>query len=79
MRTGQNLLVDFSDEVKDPLTLSESRRMVRAIVEFWKSGNYSKVSIVYNHYFSAISQIPTIKTLFPVDKEEIFDFLERFA
>jgi F-type H+-transporting ATPase subunit gamma len=79
LRTGQNLLVDFSDEVKDPLTLSESRRMVRAIVEFWKSGNYSKVSIVYNHYFSAISQIPTIKTLFPVNKDEIFDFLERFA
>jgi F-type H+-transporting ATPase subunit gamma len=79
LRTGQNLLADFSDEMKDPLTAAESRRMVRTIVSEWKSGKYSKVSIVYNHYISAISQAPTIKTLFPIRKDEVFSFLEKHA
>jgi len=36
LRTGQNLVADFSDEMKDPLTPVESRRMVRFIVDAWK-------------------------------------------
>jgi F-type H+-transporting ATPase subunit gamma len=79
LRTGQHLLADFSDEMKDPLTPAESRRMVRTVVDEWKSGKYAKVSIIYNHYVSAISQIPTIKTLFPIQHDEIFGFLERYA
>ncbi len=77
LRTGQHLIADFSDEMKDPLTPAESRRMVRAIVDLWKSEEYSKVSIMYNHYVSAISQLPTVKTLFPVNRADIFEFLER--
>ena len=77
LRTGQTLLADFSDEMRDPLTPAESRRMVRAIVDDWKTGRYSKISIVYNHYVSAITQLPLIKTLFPIKKEDIFWFLEK--
>lgn len=79
LRTGQHLAIDFSDEMKDPLTPAESRRMVRAVVDLWKTGEYAKVSIIYNQYVSAISQVPTIKTLFPVNREDIFSFLERYA
>jgi F-type H+-transporting ATPase subunit gamma len=79
LRTGQHLLADFSEEMKDPLTPLESRRMVRTIVDEWKSGKYSKISIIYNHYISAISQLPTVKTLFPISREEIFGFLEKYA
>lgn len=77
LRTGQNLVADFSDEMKDPLTTAESRRIVRFIVDAWKSGKYEKVSIIYNHYVSAITQLPTVKTIFPVDKKYIEDFLLR--
>ncbi len=79
LRTGQHLVADFSDEMKDPLTPAESRRMVRAIVDLWNTGEYSKVSIIYNHYVSAISQVPTVKPLFPINREDIFAFLERYA
>ena len=72
-------MADFSDEVKDPLTPLESRRMVRLITEEWKSGKYSKISIVYNHYVSAITQLPITKTLFPINTDDIFTFLERVA
>ncbi len=77
LRTGQNLSIDFSDEIKDPLTAADSRRMVRAIINLWDSGKYSKVSIVYNHYVSAITQLPVIKPLFPIKREDIFSFLEK--
>lgn len=79
LRTGQNLIADFSDEIKDPLTPAESRRMVRTIIEEWKSGKYSKISIIYNHYVSAITQLPVVKPLFPIVKTDIFTFLERVA
>lgn len=79
LRTGQNLLADFSDEVKDPLTPAESRRIVRTIIEEWKTGKYSKISVVYNHYVSAITQLPVVKPIFPIQKDEIFSFLERVA
>ena len=53
--------------------------MVRAIVDDWKTGRYSKISIVYNHYVSAITQLPLIKTLFPIKKDDVFSFLEKVA
>lgn len=79
LRTGQSLLADFSDEIRDPLTPAESRRMVRTIIEEWKTGKYSKITIIYNHYISAITQLPVAKTLFPLNRDDIFSFLEKVA
>lgn len=77
LRTGQNLLADFSQEMKDPLTPVESRKIVRFLVEEWKSGKYQKISIVYNQYVSAITQLPVTKTLFPINRDEISTFLTK--
>lgn len=79
MRTGQNLIADFSDEIKDPLTTTESRRIVRFLLSEWDSGKYSKIVFIYSHYISAISQLPTVKTLFPLHKNQIQEFLEEVA
>ncbi len=77
LRTGQNLSADFSQEMKDPLTLAESRKIVRFIIEEWKSGKYEKISIVYNQYISAINQLPVMKTLFPIKSDDIVVFLTK--
>ncbi len=77
LRTWQNLVVDFSQEMKDPLTPTESRRIVRFLLEEWKSGKYEKISIVYNQYISAINQLPVVKTLFPIRSEDIITFLTK--
>ncbi len=79
LRTGQNLVADFSDEIKDPLTTDESRRIVRFLLTEWNSGKYSKISIIYNHYLSAIAQLPTQKILFPIRKDDIFAFLTHIT
>lgn len=49
------------------------------MIEAWNSGEYSKVSIVYSHYISAISQLPIQKKIFPLDRAEIVDFLTNVA
>lgn len=72
-------MADFSDEIADPLTTQESRRIVRFIVNEWKTLKYAKISIVYNHYVSAISQLPTVKTLFPINKSDIESYLTKIA
>jgi F-type H+-transporting ATPase subunit gamma len=77
LRTGQNLSADFSQEMKDPLTPTESRKIVRFIIEEWKSGKYEKISIVYNQYISAINQLPVMKTLFPIKSDDIVAFLTK--
>jgi F-type H+-transporting ATPase subunit gamma len=77
LRTGQSLLADFSDEIRDPITVAESRRMVRFAISEWQTGKYSKVSIIYNHYVSAITQLPIVKPLFPIDRTEIESFLHN--
>lgn len=59
--------------------MAESRRIVRFIVSEWKTGKYSKLSIVYNHYVSAITQLPTVKTLFPINQTDIESFLSNVA
>ena len=79
LRTGQTLVADFSDEIHDPLIASDSRRVVRLMVDAWKKGTYSKISVIYNHYVSAITQLPTLKTLFPLNRDDIQEFLTRVS
>ncbi|MBC7503442.1 ATP synthase F1 subunit gamma [Candidatus Gracilibacteria bacterium] len=79
LRTGQSLLADFSDEIRDPLTIAESRRMVRFAISEWKTGKYSKLSIIYNHYVSALTQLPVVKTLFPINRADITTYLTTIA
>jgi len=74
LRTGQNLVFDFSQEMHDPLTPAESRKMARFLIEEWKTGKYEKVSIAYNQYISAITQLPVMKTLLPIRSDDIVDF-----
>lgn len=79
LRTGQNLVADFSDEIVDPASVTHSRSLVRFMVDAWNSGKYNKISIVYSHYMSAISQLPVVKTIFPFQENEISDFLSRVS
>ena len=79
LRMNQNMIADYSDEIKDPTTISEARSVVRFLLDAWNSGKYSKISIVYNHYVSAISQLPVVKPIFPFQEKEITDFLNRIS
>lgn len=79
LRTRQNLVADYSDDIHDPVLISQTRPVVRFLIDAWNSHKYSKISIVYNHYISAISHLPIVKPLFPFEKNEITDFLSRIS
>jgi F-type H+-transporting ATPase subunit gamma len=51
--------------------------MVRFAISEWETGKYSKVSIIYNHYVSAITQLPIVKPLFPINRTDIESFLQN--
>lgn len=79
LRTGQSLVADFSDEITDPARIEDTRRVVRFILDAWNSRKYSRISVLYSHYVSAITQLPIIKPFLPFDAHEIVSFLERIV
>lgn len=79
LRTSQNLVADFSDNITDPVDMQESKMVVRFIMDAWNSWKYQKISVVYNHYISAISQLPVVKSIFPFEQQSIVEFLHRIA
>lgn len=79
LRTGQNLVADYSDEIGDPADMESARKVVRFILDAWQSQKYKEIQIAYNFYESAISQNPKNKQLFPINHEEIAVFLQSLA
>lgn len=51
----------------------ESNMLLRNLVELRKSGEISKVHIIYQKYVNMMEQTPTMFELFSVDKEMSFD------
>lgn len=62
--------------MKEPLTNGETRRFVRFLFEEWKSGKYAKITIIYNHYISAIAYQSVARTFLPILPDDIISFLE---
>lgn len=65
-RTGRNLVAQFqkhdsTEQVKDIYPL------VKMIVDSYKTGEYKKIIIVYNHFVSTLQQQATAKILLPFD------------
>ncbi|MDD2745441.1 MAG: ATP synthase F1 subunit gamma [Candidatus Gracilibacteria bacterium] len=75
-RTGQKLVGDFSDVLKDTITPKDAKLVSRFLQKLFLEGGYSRVRIVYSHFLSAINQKPIIKTLLPLTEAEIVRFFE---
>lgn len=68
-RTRRNLLAQFpkldaTQQVKDIYPV------VKMIEEAYKTGQYKKILVVYNHFVSTLDQRPTAKVLLPFSWEE---------
>ena len=79
LRTGQTLVADFTEQITDPINPTDVRMLVRMMLDSWGTKRYSKISVLYSHYASAITQIPVMKTMFPFHKNDIHAFLHRIA
>ncbi len=68
IRLRYNLIAEFekhdsTEHVKDLYGL------IKTITEKYKTGEYRKIVVVYNHFVSTLQQKPTIKTLLPFKDE----------
>jgi F-type H+-transporting ATPase subunit gamma len=75
-RTGQTLISDFSDILKDTVDAKDAKQVSRMLQNEYKAQEYTSVRIIYSHFVSAISQKSLSKVLFPATKEDILSFLE---
>lgn len=78
-RTGNVLLSDFSEVVKDTIHPADSKAVSRFLQNAFKDGSYDRVRVIYSHYISAINQRAVTKTLFPLSKTEITEFFDSLG
>ncbi|MDD2487407.1 MAG: ATP synthase F1 subunit gamma [Candidatus Gracilibacteria bacterium] len=76
LRTGGNLIEDFSESIKDNIELADTKKISKDLVNRFKSGEYDKVVVFYSYYVSAITQKSFAKQFLSIDKEDIMNYLK---
>ncbi|MDD3793773.1 MAG: ATP synthase F1 subunit gamma [Candidatus Gracilibacteria bacterium] len=75
LKTGNNLIADFSEEFTDTLDPIFTKKISELIREEYLSGKYNKVVVFYNFYVNTIKQIPVAKVNLPIDSSDIKKYL----
>ena len=70
-RLKRDLLADF--ELKEAFTFLESKQASKFVIEKFLSGDVDKVSVAFTDFVNTLRQVPTIKTILPVQSFEISD------
>jgi len=71
-RLGKNLVADFPKIDKTP-KIEDIYSIAKFISENYQTGQFKEIYLVYNHFYSTISQKPVIKTLLPFAKDILSD------
>ncbi|HBB27476.1 TPA: ATP synthase F1 subunit gamma [Candidatus Gracilibacteria bacterium] len=84
LRTGGNLVADFSDAMKDAIEIGDVKPISSMLREFFMKQsheklNYDAVKIVHSYYISAINQKAVVKQFLPLDRTDIVEFLTEIA
>jgi F-type H+-transporting ATPase subunit gamma len=70
-RIGKKVLADF-ENIGDKPTYLDTIGISRVVIDDFLSGKLDEVYMVYNHYYSAISQRPAVIKLLPLDIDKSF-------
>lgn len=69
-RLGKKIIASSTEAIERP-SLAEIAPIAKIATEEFLTRNYSKITLIYSFYFSALSQKPTIETLLPFEKKII--------
>lgn len=69
-REGVTLLGDYIN-VADGVVLSDVSSMADKVLSLYESPEYQKVSIIYQNFLSTFEQLPTLRTVLPLNPDEI--------
>ncbi len=80
LRTGGNLVADFSDAMKDAIEIQDMKPISSILRELFTTQaheklNYDSVKIIHSYYISAINQKAIIKQYLPLSRADIVEFL----
>ncbi len=65
-RLGQNIIGDF-DTLSDKPSFLDTLGISNIFIEDFIAGKFDRVYLVYNHFYSTLSQKPTVKMLLPIE------------
>ena len=68
-RTKRELLADF--ELKDAPTFVETKPIAKFAAEKFLAHEMDKVSVIYTHFINTINQRPTVRTLLPIEHDQL--------
>lgn len=74
-RTGNNLIADFSEDFSDKLDPVFTKEISEFMRNEFLEGRYNKVVVFYNYYVNTIKQIPVAKVSFPIESQDIKEYL----
>lgn len=69
-RIGQNIIASFT-EMPETIQYTNTVPIANLVLESFTTGTYDKIYIAYTDFKSALAQVPTIKRLLPIKKEDI--------
>ncbi len=79
IRTGHTLVADYSDTFKDDPTPAQVKSISASIRDFFLTGEYSDVKVIYSFYISAIAQKAVTRPFLPVSRDTLSEFLEEIT
>lgn len=84
LRTGGNLVTDFSDSMKDTIEIRDVKSISSMLRELftkqaYEKLNYDAVKVVHSYYISAINQKAVVKQFLPLDRADIVAFLSEIV
>jgi len=84
LRTGGNLVADFSDVMKDTIEIRDVKPVSSMLRELFNKQafeklNYDAIKIVHSYYISAINQKAIIKQFLPLSRGDIVEFLTEIV
>ena len=75
-RLGQTIIASFNDVPASP-KLADAYPIGNLVLDLYKKGEYDHVYVAYTDFVSAITQVPQIQTLLPVQKEAVMSDIEE--
>lgn len=74
-RENVTLLGDYIN-VADSVSLAEVTSIADKVLSLYESPEYQKVSIIYQNFLSTFEQVPTLRTVLPLNPDEIKSMMD---
>lgn len=70
-RLGLTSLGEYTN-VSDSVSIADVDDIAKTVLENFESGAYGSVEVIYQNFLSTFEQEPTVRTILPLDPEEIY-------